>query len=68
MQQILALYFNDLGVAFNQITSMFISIFFAYITWNLIEKPFIDIGKRLIIKNTNQSKFYVKDLKKSLNL
>lgn len=47
IQQIIALYFYNYGILFNQISSMLICVVLAYITWHLVEKPWINMGRKV---------------------
>jgi peptidoglycan/LPS O-acetylase OafA/YrhL len=44
VQQVMAQYFPDHGIRFNQISSIIISASLGYISWRLIESRFIKIG------------------------
>lgn len=46
-QQVMAQYFSHLGIGFNQASSITISIGIGYISWKLIEHPFIKFGANL---------------------
>ncbi|HFV5711094.1 acyltransferase family protein [Escherichia coli] len=45
VQQIIAMYFLNKGVLFNQILSIFICIVLGWASWHLVEKRFINLGK-----------------------
>lgn len=47
VQQIMAYYFSQYGVIFNQISSIIIAIIMGSLSWLLIEKRFISIGNKV---------------------
>ncbi|WP_312245563.1 acyltransferase family protein [Stutzerimonas nitrititolerans] len=46
IQQLLALYFSDYGLAFNQFCTLLICIPLGLLSWTLVEKPGIALGAR----------------------
>ncbi|WP_196806563.1 acyltransferase family protein [Methylobacter luteus] len=55
VQQILASYFHEYGVLFNQVSALCISIILGFISWHLIEKRCISLGAKLGRKFRSES-------------
>lgn len=54
VQQIMAHYFPDFGIGFNQISSILISAFLGYVSWHIIESRCIKIGLILTSRQTSK--------------
>ncbi|NMM78639.1 hypothetical protein B2J89_18415 [Acidovorax sp. SRB_24] len=48
MQQLLALYFPELGLSFNKYMAMLLATMLGTLSWYLVEKPCIRLGQRLL--------------------